>query len=68
MKPTKPSLSDLLADVLKGPARHPKCKGYTMSSMQGAEYDCGYNTVLDCEQCKYGGGTKNPEAKRNRSK
>lgn len=26
------------------------------------DYDCGYSTKLDCDQCKYGGGRKDPEA------
>ncbi len=31
------------------------------------EFDCGYTTVLICEECKYEVGRKDPEAKRNRS-
>jgi hypothetical protein len=36
----------------------------------GYEYDCGYGTTIDCEQCKYGacGGRKDPEAKCNQPK
>jgi hypothetical protein len=45
--------------------RHPKCKGYTIYSMDGNEYDCEYGSKLDCDQCKYGGGRKDPEAKCN---
>lgn len=26
------------------------------------EFDCGYHTILSCEQCKYGVGKKDPEA------
>ena len=29
---------------------------------------CGYNTKLNCEECKYGLGNKNPEAKYNVTK
>ena len=47
------------------PKKHPKCKGY-YSDYYG-EFDCAYETVLTCEECKYGpcGGRKNPEAKCN---
>ena len=45
--------------------RHPKCKGYKVSSMDGDEFDCEYNTTLSCDECKYGKGRKNPEAKCN---
>jgi hypothetical protein len=45
-----------------------KCKGYAVDNMDGTEYECGYNTTLDCDQCKYGGGSLNPEAKRNQIK
>lgn len=34
------------------------CKG------DGVDH-CGYDTKIECEQCKYGGGRKNPEAKCN---
>ena len=26
---------------------------------------CDYNTMIDCDECKYGVGSKNPEAKCN---
>lgn len=26
------------------------------------DFDCGYSTTLDCEECKYGAGRKDPEA------
>jgi hypothetical protein len=45
--------------------RRAKCKGYEVRNIDGTEYECGYGTTLDCDQCKYGGGSKNPEAKRN---
>ncbi len=32
------------------------------------EYECGYDTIIDCDECKYGGGRKNPEAKCNQLK
>lgn len=43
--------------------RHPKCAG-TYNPYEG-DYDCGYSSLLDCEDCKYGHGRKDPEAKCN---
>jgi hypothetical protein len=43
--------------------KHPKCKGYMM--LFTGDYDCAYNTNLSCEECKYGVGRKDPEAKCN---
>ena len=48
--------------------KHPKCKGYKYWTAWGYEFDCGYETTIDCDQCKYGGGTKDPEAKCNQLK
>lgn len=50
--------------------RHPKCAG---ERDHLGDYDCGYDTVLVCEDCKYGGmsgrrGGKDPEAKVNQPK
>lgn len=45
--------------------RHPKCEGY---SNDIGEFYCGYDTTLDCEECKYGVGRKDPEAKCNKIK
>lgn len=50
--------------------RHPKCAGERDHS---GDYDCGYDTVLVCEDCKYGGmigrrGGKDPAAKINQRK
>ena len=47
------------------PEKHPKCKGYKSWTSCGYEYDCGYETDLICEDCKYGMGRKDPEAKCN---
>lgn len=47
--------------------RHPKCEGQKYWTDCGYEYDCGYNTELSCEDCKYGMGRKDPEAKCNQS-
>jgi hypothetical protein len=40
--------------------RHPKCLGYY--EVWSGEYDCGYNTNIVCDECKYGAGRKDPEA------
>lgn len=47
-----------------GIERHPLCK-LTHDAHTG-EYDCGYLTALTCEECKYGFGTRDPEAKCNK--
>ena len=41
------------------------CAGYQTWTDYGYEYDCGYGTTIDCDQCKYGGGKKDPQAKCN---
>ena len=49
-------------------SRHPKCRGYrTQDIGWGSEYECGYETTIDCDGCKYGGGRKDPEAKCNQN-
>jgi len=55
-----------LRGLLTEPApKHPKCK-LIYYEMQG-DYDCTYPShVLSCDECKYGGGRKDPEAKCNR--
>lgn len=45
--------------------KHPKCEGYKTHE---GDYDCGYNTTLMCEECKYGLGHKDPEANCNQPK
>lgn len=66
IKGLKPQLNIL--DVSGSPSRHPKCRGYrTQDVGWGSEYECGYETTIDCEQCKYGGGRKDPEAKCNQN-
>ena len=48
------------------PRKHPKCDG-TYNIFTG-DYDCSYETILACEDCKYGMGWKDPEAKCNQLK
>ena len=43
--------------------KHSKCKG-SFDELTG-EADCDYNTELECDECKYGFGRKDPEAKCN---
>lgn len=43
--------------------KHPKCLG-SYDEWQG-EWDCGYQTTIACEECKYGLGRKDPEARCN---
>lgn len=47
---------------------HPKCKIFQCNHyLDPIEYDCGYFTKIDCDECKYNnrGGKKDPEAKIN---
>lgn len=47
---------------------HPKCRGYEHHDYSGlVYYDCGYESELDCGECKYGSGRKDPEAKCNQT-
>jgi hypothetical protein len=48
-----------------GDEKHPKCKGYKTWTDCGYEYDCEYGSILSCEECKYGHGRKDPEARCN---
>ena len=58
--------------IKKEITRHPKCKGYVEQIYDITEYGCGYETTINCEDCKYllenNGKGKNPEAKCNQSK
>lgn len=59
---------NVLEDLLDDKPQHPKCAGYWIGGYDmGREFDCGYDTTIDCEDCKYGdaGGRKDPEAKCN---
>lgn len=50
--------------------KHPKCKGLVIPDTgNGVDYDCGYNTKITCDECKYcisGYGKKDPNAKINK--
>ena len=46
--------------------KHPLCKG--KYDEWNGDYDCDYRSNLLCEDCKYGGGRKDPEAKCNQPK
>lgn len=44
------------------------CLGFKeLDTGNGSDYDCGYDTKLDCDDCKYGRGRKNPASKVNRN-
>lgn len=47
--------------------KHPKCLGTDSRSPSEDDdgFYCGYETLIDCGECKYGCGLKNPEAKCN---
>ena len=53
-----------LVNKTKAKGKHPKCKGYRD---YWGDFDCEYQTKIDCDQCKYGGhgGRKDPAAKCN---
>jgi len=51
--------------------RHPKCKGWYKNDwgmINGPDWGCDYNTTIDCDECKYCGGEKDPNAKINKQK
>jgi len=43
--------------------KHPKCLGYKNEYTE--EFECEYGSKLECSDCKYGHGRKDPEAKCN---
>ena len=61
-EPLKISLIELKEDAPAPRKKHPKCLGYTD---YWGDFDCDYGSVLMCEDCKYGLGRKDPEAKCN---
>lgn len=69
IKGLKPQLNTL---GVSGSYRHGKCAAYQCNHpLDQPEWDCGYNTTIDCEDCKYcigSGGRKDPEAKCNQQK
>lgn len=46
--------------------RHPLC--LLKYDNWNGDYYCWYNTTLPCEECKYGMGRRDPEAKCNQTK
>jgi len=59
---------DLKVIASEEPKKHPKCLGYECGNpLDGYDFDCEYQTILTCDECKYGGhgGRKDPEAKCN---
>lgn len=58
---------NLLKATQKTPRIKPngRCKGYWTDTPDGRDFDCEYGTTLSCDECKYGHGRRDPEAKRN---
>lgn len=55
-----------LKERIEKRVRHPKCLGRESSSpSEGYDFSCDYDSYLDCGDCKYGAGRKDPEAKCN---
>jgi len=44
---------------------HAGCLEESSMTDYGYEYSCGYGTTISCDDCKYGGGRKDPAAKCN---
>lgn len=57
-----------------GKKRNPKpaggCKGYRTDGPDGYDFDCEYDTTINCDDCKYSNarGRKDPAAKCNQRK
>ena len=41
--------------------KHPLCKGQTDANT--LDFDCGYETVISCDDCKYGGYMSQPDSR-----
>jgi len=53
-------------DISEAHTKHPKCAGVKFLTDHGYDYDCEYGAVLSCDECKYGYGGRDPEAKFNK--
>ena len=64
--------SKLRIGGVSGSSRHPKCAAQQCNHpLDPPEFECGYNTIIECEECKYcigAMGRKDPEAKCNQQK
>lgn len=57
-----------------GKTQHPMCLGTHKDTLEGIVFECGYNTVIQCDECRYRSDKpqsyltrgKNPAAKANR--
>ena len=69
---SKIKVTKVLADSLSQKnKKHPKCLGWyknDVGMVDGPDWGCDYDTIIDCDECKYGHGNKNPEAKCNQPK
>jgi hypothetical protein len=64
--------STVIQPIDEQPKKNSKCKGYRRSyGLDGDDFECGYDTVIACEDCKYGPypsrHSKNPAAKCNQA-
>jgi hypothetical protein len=57
--------SILVNEEIYGDIISPKCAYYEIHGINYTEYNCGYPTIIDCDDCKYGGGTKDPTSEEN---
>ena len=59
-------LNDLEPIKTNEPKNHDKCL-LESSGWETIEWVCGYDTTIDCDECRYGhwGGRKKPDAKCN---
>lgn len=63
-----PFVTNVVLDNVSNSFKHPKCMMELCNHpLDPPEYGCGYNTKIDCDNCKYNnrGGRKDPEAKCN---
>jgi hypothetical protein len=55
----------VLEEIQVKESKHPKCAGYY--DEWNGDYGCHYNSSLSCDECKYGLGRRDPEAKCNQN-
>jgi len=61
-------MDDFLVGFIGEKISPSECAGYENWTNWGYDFDCGYETTIDCDDCKYGGGRKDPEARCNQLK
>lgn len=43
-----------------------RCRGYMIESPDGDEFDCGYGTVITCDECKFVVGPESGDMRRGK--